>query len=43
MTVIKGEGKIAGSDVKIGDNFIVCADQKEVDYDGNMSVMICTL
>ena len=43
VTVIKGEGKIAGSDVKIGDNFIVCADQKEVDYDGNMSVMICTL
>lgn len=43
VTVIKGAGKINGSDVNIGDNFIVCADQKEVEYDGNMSIMICTL
>lgn len=43
VTVIKGDGRINGKEVKIGDNFIICADQKEVVYDGNMSVMICTL
>ncbi len=43
VTIIKGNGTINGRNVKIGDNFIVCADQKEVVYDGDMSIMICTL
>ncbi len=29
-------------DVKKGDHFIICSDQKEVTYDGNMTVMITT-
>ena len=43
VTVIKGSGTIDGNDVKMGDNFIVCSDQNEVEYDGDMTVMICTL
>ena len=43
VTVIKGNGTIDGNDVKMGDNFVVCSDQDAVVYDGNMTVMICTL
>lgn len=43
VTVIGGEGTINGEKAVIGDNFIVCADQETVNYDGNMTVMVCTL
>ena len=43
VTVIKGNGVINGNSVKMGDNFVVCADQDAVEYDGTMTVMICTL
>lgn len=43
VTVIKGNGMIDGQSVKMGDNFVVCNDQKAVEYDGDMTVMICTL
>ena len=43
VTVIKGNGVINGNSVKMGDNFVVCADQDAVEYDGIMTVMICTL
>ncbi len=43
VTVVAGSGTIDGMDVKMGDNFVVCADQNEVTYDGKMTVMICSL
>lgn len=43
LSVIKGSGSIAGKKVKAGDHCIVCADQKEIIFDGNMTVMACTL
>ena len=30
-------------EVKKGDHFIICSDQKEVTYDGKMTVMMTTL
>ena len=43
VSVIKGSGTIDGKEVKMGEHCIVCYDQKEVVFDGNMTVMICTL
>ncbi len=43
VSVIKGEGTLAGKPVKAGAHCLVCADTKEFDCNGNMSVMICTL
>lgn len=43
VSIIAGSGKLEGKEVKKGDHFVVCSDQKEVEYDGNMTVMICTL
>lgn len=43
VTVIEGCGTVEGKDVKKGDHFVVCSDQKDVVFDGNMTVMICTL
>lgn len=43
VSVIKGNGTIDGNDVKMGDHCVVCFDQKEVVFDGTMTVMICTL
>ena len=37
--VIKNEG----NEVKKGDHFVICSDQKEVTFDGDMEVMISTL
>ena len=34
---------VEGKEVRKGDHFVVCSDQKEVDFDGTMTVMICTL
>lgn len=43
VSVIQGNGKIAGKPVKAGSHCIICADQKETIFDGQMTVMICTL
>ena len=34
---------IEGNEVKKGDHFVICSDQKEVTFDGDMEVMISTL
>ena len=43
VSVIGEEGKIGEFHVKMGDHFIICSDQKETIFDGNMDVMITTL
>ena len=43
VSIIKGQGTVDGKEVRLGDHFVVCSDQKEVVYDGDMTVMICTL
>lgn len=43
VSVLEGEGTLDGEPVKKGDHFIVCSDQKEIAYDGRMTVMIATL
>lgn len=43
VSVIDGEGTLNGDAVKKGDHFVICSDQKETDFDGNMEVMITTL
>ena len=43
VSVLEGEGTLEGMDVKMGDHFIICSDQKEVTYDGKMTIMITTL
>lgn len=43
VSVIDGAGKIDDFDVKKGDHFIICSDQKETIFDGIMDVMIATL
>lgn len=43
VSIVEGEGTMNGEPVKFGDHFIVCSDQKEVEYDGVMTVMITTL
>ena len=41
VSIIEGQGTVEGKEVKKGDHFVVCSDQKEVDFDGTMTVMIC--
>lgn len=43
VSVIEGEGSLNGEQVKKGDHFVICSDQKETEFDGNMEVMITTL
>lgn len=43
VSVIDGKGEVEGKPIRKGDHFVVCSDQKEVTYDGDMTVMICTL
>ena len=43
VSVIDGEGTLNGDEVKKGDHFVICSDQKETNFDGNMEVMITTL
>lgn len=43
VSIVEGEGVAAGKKVKKGDHFVVCSDQKSTDFNGNMTVMICTL
>lgn len=43
VSVIDGEGKLEGKDVKKGDHFIICSDQAETKVEGNLCLMIATL
>ena len=43
VSVIDGEGTLNGDAVKKGYHFVICSDQKETNFDGNMEVMITTL
>ena len=43
VSIIEGQGTVEGKEVRKGDHFVVCSDQKEVDFDGTMTVMISTL
>lgn len=43
VSVIGGEGKLNDIEVKKGDHFVICSDQKEVVFDGTMNIMIATL
>jgi len=43
VSVIEGSGMIDAIDVKKGDNFVICSDQKETVFDGTMQVMIASL
>ena len=43
VSITEGSGTLEENKVKKGDHFVVCSDQKEVDFDGTMTVMICTL
>lgn len=43
VSIIEGTGIFEGNEVKKGDHFVICSDQKEVTFDGDMEVMISTL
>lgn len=40
VSIIEGTGIFEGNEVKKGDHFVICSDQKEVTFDGDMEVMI---
>mgnify|MGYP002232969677 CR=1 FL=1 len=39
VSIIEGTGIFEGNEVKKGDHFVICSDQKEVTFDGDMEVM----
>lgn len=41
VTVVKGQGKVDGEDVKVGDNFLIPM-KTEVHFDGKMTLMMTT-
>ena len=43
ISITEGTGTLEGSEVKKGDHFVICSDQKEVTFDGTMEVMVSTL
>ena len=43
VSITEGTGIFEGNEVKKGDHFVICSDQKEVTFDGDMEVMIATL
>lgn len=43
VSIIEGEGLLDGKEVKKGDHFVICSDQKETIFNGHMTVMITTL
>lgn len=43
VSIIEGEGTLEQMDVKKGDHFLICSDQKETVFKGMMNVMITTL
>lgn len=42
VSIIEGSGSINGESVKKGDHFVICSDCKEVQYNGIMTMMICS-
>ncbi len=43
VSIIEGNGTVAGMDMTKGDNFVVCSDCEAVEYDGTMTLMVVTL
>ena len=43
VSITEGTGTLEGMEVKKGDHFVICSDQKEVALDGTMEVMIAAL
>jgi mannose-6-phosphate isomerase len=43
VSVINGDGTMNGVPVRKGEHFIICVDQVETIFDGNMEIMIATL
>ena len=43
VSVIEGSGMIGDREVKKGDHFVICSDQEETVFNGNMDIMITTL
>ncbi len=43
VSIIEGEGLLDDQEVKKGDHFVICSDQKETIFNGHMTVMITTL
>ncbi len=43
VSVIEGEGTLENENIKIGDHFVICSDQKEITFDGFMTVMVAYL
>lgn len=43
FSVIEGEGEVNGSPIKKGQHFIVCHDVQEIEFDGQLTLMMTTL
>lgn len=43
ISILDGEGTMEGRKVGKGEHFIICSDQKETSFCGNMEIMITTL
>ena len=43
VSILDGEGTMDGADIRKGEHFIICSDQKETCFCGNMEIMITTL
>ncbi len=43
VSVLDGEGTMDGAEIRKGEHFIICSDQKETCFCGNMEIMITTL
>lgn len=43
VSIIEGKGTLDQMDVKKGDHFLICSDQKETIFHGTMDVMVTTL
>ena len=43
VSITEGTGTLNGEEVKKGDHFVICSDQKAATFDGTMEVMIATL
>jgi len=43
VSIIEGEGRLAHFKAKKGDHFVICFDQKQTVFNGNMQIMICSI
>ena len=43
VSILDGEGTMDGAEIRKGEHFIICSDQKETCFCGNMEIMITTL